>query len=144
MFQRRKYCRLLVLAFLCFVFIRNGLNKHSSRKKRKRISRPLPNFSGWKILYIVTTLAEYDNGRRQTVEGFDRLKEVMVPVLSESVKSMMKFGFHVDVVVISHYNMTRSHLLRQALPDTVGLQIWDEASPLGYQLEEKERYPLST
>ena len=143
MFQRRNCWRWLFFAVLCFVFVRNGLHHNKrSRKRREGISRSVPNFSGWKILYIVTTLAEFDNGRRQTVEGFDRFKEIMVPVLSESVKSMMKFGFDVDVVVISHYKMTRSHLLRQALPDTVGLQIWDDAAPLGYQLEDKERVSI--
>lgn len=90
-----------------------------------------------RILYIVTSLSEYDNGRRQTSEGFDRFQETLVPVISESVISMLSAGFTVDVYLIAHYNVTRPHLLHQALPESVGLQIWEDASPLGYRLEEK-------
>jgi hypothetical protein len=72
-----------------------------------------------------------------TTKGYDRLRQTFIPVLRESVESLISFGFQVDVVVIAHYNMTRSHLLRHALPSSVGIQIWDRASPLGYRLEEK-------
>jgi hypothetical protein len=94
------------------------------------------SISGLKILYIVTTLTEYDSGRRSTTKGFDRLQETLIPVVLEGVESMLSLGFEVDVVLICHYNMTREQLVRDSLPLSVGLQIWDEATPLGYKLED--------
>ena len=38
-----------------------------------------------RVLYIVTSLAEYNNGRRYTTRGDDRLKDFMLPVLKEGV-----------------------------------------------------------
>lgn len=93
-----------------------------------------------KILYIVTTLNEYDNGRRSTVKGFDRLQETLIPVVREGIESMILAGFDIDLFVIAHYNMTRTQLLQDALPSTVGLQIWDNASPLGYKLEDEKAH----
>jgi hypothetical protein len=49
-----------------------------------------------KILYIVTTLAEYNSGSRSTVRGSDRLQETLIPVLSEGVRSMLADGYEVD------------------------------------------------
>lgn len=49
-----------------------------------------------KILYIVTTLAEYNSGTRSTVRGSDRLQETLIPVLSEGVRSMLADGYEVD------------------------------------------------
>jgi hypothetical protein len=49
-----------------------------------------------KILYIVTTLAEYNSGTRATVRGSDRLQETLIPVLSEGVRSMLADGYEVD------------------------------------------------
>lgn len=91
-----------------------------------------------RVLYIITSLSEYDNGKRKTTEGFDRFQETLVPVVSEGVISMLHAGFKVDVYLIAHYNVTRSHLLGQALPERVGLQVWEDASPLGYRLEGKQ------
>ena len=87
-----------------------------------------------KILYVVTTLAEFDDGGRDTKRGNDRLKGILLPVLQEGVESMVSFGYHVDVYVISHYKMRpeRFRLIRNALPSSVGLQVWDDAAPLSY------------
>jgi hypothetical protein len=92
-----------------------------------------------KILYVVTTLSEYDSGARSTVKGFDRLQETLIPVVRESVESMIRSGFSVDVAIISHYNMTRINLLQAALPPSVGLQSWDDATPVGYKLEDTNK-----
>jgi hypothetical protein len=98
----------------------------------------------WKVLYVVTTLSEYDNGHRDTVRGHDRLQETLIPVVREGIESMVRSGFEVDLVLICHYNMTRRHLIRDALPATVGLEIWSDASPLGYKLEDvKHNYTQS-
>lgn len=87
-----------------------------------------------KILYIVTSIAEYDNGKRKTIEGRDRFVETLIPVVSESVKSMLTFGYQVDTYLIAHYSLSQSrfNLLRQSLPESVGLQVWDDACPFGY------------
>jgi hypothetical protein len=92
-----------------------------------------------RVLYIITSLSEYNNGRRSTVKGQDRLAEVMVPVLIDSLESMtfVPFAdvrFQVDVVLILAYELRpeREEYIRQQLPPGVGLEIWDDACPLGY------------
>ncbi len=93
-----------------------------------------------RLLYIVTTLTEYENGRRQTIKGWNRYEGTMLPVIQEGVESILAGGrFDVDVYVIAHYNMTpeRGDRIRQILPDSVGLQVWTDATPLGYRLEER-------
>lgn len=96
------------------------------------------SFSGRRVLYIVTTLNEYDNGKRATKSGFDRLQETLIPVVREGVESMLSFGFDVDVMIISNYEMTREQLIRDALPPSVGLECWGDATPMAYRLEENE------
>ena len=87
-----------------------------------------------KILYIVTSMAEFDNGQRNTLQGRDRYKEALIPVVSEATASMISFGYSVDVYLITHYELPadRQQLLRNAVPSTVGLQVWDDATPFGY------------
>ena len=96
-----------------------------------------------RILYIVTSIAEYDNGFRSTQAGNDRFTNTLVPVLTASVQSIIRQSspsssihnnFTVDVYLITHYPVTpqRYQQLRTALPQQVGLQIWDGATPYGY------------
>ena len=87
-----------------------------------------------RILYIITTLAEYNSGTRNTVRGSDRLQETLIPVVSEGVRSMLDAGYHVDVFLVCHWKVRpeRLDLVRQALPDHVGLDYWDNSTPLGY------------
>jgi hypothetical protein len=114
------------------------LSGPSSKNQSDTAGTASLSFVDWKILYIVTTLSEYDSGARNTVKGNDRLRETLIPVVRESVESMLSFGFQVDLVLVCHYEMTREQLVRDALPSSVGLQIWDTATPLGYKLEDKE------
>lgn len=90
-----------------------------------------------RILYIVTTLSEYNTGTRATTKGQDRLGEVLIPVLVDSVQTMVQppFEYHVDVFLICAYSLSpeREELIRDALPAGVGLQVWDNAAPLGYE-----------
>eukprot|EP00527_Entomoneis_sp_CCMP2396_P000431 CAMPEP_0198145156 /NCGR_PEP_ID=MMETSP1443-20131203/21382_1 /TAXON_ID=186043 /ORGANISM="Entomoneis sp., Strain CCMP2396" /LENGTH=590 /DNA_ID=CAMNT_0043808711 /DNA_START=237 /DNA_END=2009 /DNA_ORIENTATION=+ len=87
-----------------------------------------------RVLYIVTTLAEYNTGSRKTVKGSDRLQETLIPVMSESVQTMLNAGYHVDVFLVCHYILRpeRYQLVRDALPESVGLDFWNSATPLGY------------
>jgi hypothetical protein len=101
----------------------NNITKHNNKQLR--------------ILYIVTTLAEYNTGDRATVKGSDRLQLTLIPVVREGVESMIRFGYHVDVYLICHYTLLphRLQLLQAALPSSVKVDYWDDATPLGYSLE---------
>lgn len=101
--------------------------------------------SDLKMLYIVTSIAEYETGKRKTQKGADRFSETFIPVVRQGVESMRSFGYSVDVYLICHYTLSpqRHYQLRQALPPTVGLQYWDDATPLGYKLEAKKHLRLS-
>jgi hypothetical protein len=89
-----------------------------------------------KVLYIVTSLAEYDNGERKTIKGRDRFQELMVPCIIDSIKSMIShpYDLEVDLYLITAYKIReeRQQYLQDLLPIGVGLEIWDDACPLGY------------
>ncbi|KAI2505627.1 hypothetical protein MHU86_8775 [Fragilaria crotonensis] len=87
-----------------------------------------------RILYIITSLAEYNTGQKSTQAGSDRLQETLIPVMREGVSSMMESGYVVDVFLISHWKLRpeRHSLIREALPPAVKFEYWDDASPLGY------------
>jgi hypothetical protein len=97
-----------------------------------------------RILYIITSIAEYDNGRRETVRGYNRFTNTLAAVARESVSSMVETGYDVDVYLIAHYNVTdqREAELRAALPDSVGLEIWSDATPLGYARENSVEHVM--
>ena len=71
---------------------------------------------------------------------FPILLRVLIPVVSEGVRSMVAAGYSVDIVLICGFTMQseRLELVRDALPPQVGLQLWDNATPLGYKLEDKK------
>ena len=101
-----------------------------------------------RILYIVTTLAEYNTGTRETKKGQDRLKEVMLPIIVDNVESMVGAPFHyqVDVFLIAAYELKpeRDKLIRDRLPDGVGFQVWDAAAPVGYDKRSKDKLVPNT
>jgi hypothetical protein len=88
-----------------------------------------------RVLYIVTSLAEYNTGRRDTIKGQDRLSEVLLPILKDSVESILSLGknVQVDVYLILAYTLlpAREQYIRDHLP--TGVQIWDDACPTGYE-----------
>jgi hypothetical protein len=79
-------------------------------------------------------MSEVDNGLRSTIKGNDRFTHTLLPVAQESVHSMLQSGFHVDFYLISHFTISskRRSQLHDAFPDEVGVQVWDDATPLGY------------
>lgn len=89
-----------------------------------------------RVLHIVTALAEYNNGSRGTERGEDRLQNVFIPVLQNSVRSMISppYNYQVDVYLVLGWKLKpeRRKLIEDALPEGVGLQVWDDATPLGY------------
>jgi hypothetical protein len=95
-----------------------------------------------RILYIVTTLAEYNNGLRKTEKGQDRLGEILIPILVDSVESMVHepFNYHVDVFLISAFELRpeREQHIRERLPNGVGFEVWDDACPMVYEAKHSE------
>jgi hypothetical protein len=97
--NRRYFCYFLTttLLFLAVSWVATtsivrGGTGHSQSIQRRLAEVPAKQ----KILYIVTTLAEYNSGTRSTVRGSDRLQETLIPVLSEGVRSMLADGYEVD------------------------------------------------
>jgi hypothetical protein len=108
---------------------KSSSTEHNPKKRRRR------------ILYIVTSLAEYNSGTRATVANSDRLQETTIPVVTEGIRSMVKGGYDVDLFLVCHYTLRpeREALVRAALPPNVGLEVWNEATPLGY-ITDKEPF----
>ena len=130
--------------FITLVILAAFLNTLSSSE-----STQTSGTSKIRVLYIVTTLAEYNTGTRSTIKGQDRLGEVLMPVLVDSVESMISppFNYDVDVYLICGYPMSshREDEIRSRLPNNVGLEVWDDASPLGYdQRNSKDKLVLNT
>ena len=89
----------------------------------------------FKVLFVVTTLAEYDKGTRGTTHGADRLKDNVLPILVDGVTSMVNRGWHVDVYLICGFESLkedRRQMIIDALPPNVGLEVWDDAIPYYY------------
>jgi len=101
-----------------------------------------------RVLHLVTALAEYNSGKRSTVAGQDRLREVMIPILVDSVSSMISppCNYEVDVYLVLGWKLKpeRRRLIEDALPEGVGLEIWDDASPLGYDKRKSTNIELVT
>lgn len=93
------------------------------------------------VLYTVTSMNEFDTGRRATLKGYDRFSNTIVPIMKESAVSMEKAGFEVTVQLITHYKVKdhrKEELLGALQPHiTGGIMIWDEATPIGYAVVEK-------
>jgi hypothetical protein len=85
----------------------------------------------------MTSMSMYDNGRRNTQKGYDRFFHTLVPTAQENIRSMVDAGLSVDVYLIAHYTVSpeRKQQLRDALPVSSGLEVWDDATPLGYAIE---------
>jgi hypothetical protein len=122
----------------------NHWQQHGRRlgdQQKSRKSGIRPSGEPIRILYTVTTLNEYDEGTRATTKGFDRLSYLLIPVVKEGVSSLHAAGYHVDVCIVSHYEMTRPKLLYDALADVefdVHVQYWDNAAPLSYKPDKRD------
>jgi hypothetical protein len=90
----------------------------------------------FRVLFIVTTLSEYDKGTRGTTHGADRLKDLVLPILVDGVTSMVDRGWHVDVYLICGFEKLledRRKMIHDTLPKGVGLEVWDDAIPFYYE-----------
>lgn len=90
--------------------------------------------SNLKVLYIVTSLSDKDTGKRSTTQGDDRWTHTLVPVVGQSATSLAQHFAHVQLYLVTHYtvNATQRQTLKDALPSSVTLQIWESATPYGY------------
>ena len=114
-----------------------------SRAKKSSLISTQQQTQPLRVLIITTSLVEYDKGTRGTTHGFDRLKHVMLPPLVDSVTSMTSHGWHVDVYLILGYKSLapdRKQLIIDALPPGVGLEVWEDAIPLYYNLGSGNSY----
>ncbi len=93
------------------------------------------DLSPLRVLFIVTTLTEYDKGTRGTTVGADRLKDLVLPILVDGVTSMVQRGWHVDVYLICGFETlaeARRQMILDVLPHGVGLEVWTDAIPFYY------------
>jgi len=124
---------------------------HATARFAQEIPEVVPKVYGSKrnrILYIVTTLAEFNNGMRKTEKDQDRFGEIVIPILVDGVESMINepFKYHVDVFLIAGFKVKpeREKYLRQQLPNGVGLEIWDDACPMEYDQKNPDKLILNT
>jgi len=112
---------------------------HSQRRLSEQNADEASTTEPLRILYIITSLAEYNTGDRATQKGSDRLQETLIPILAEGVDSMLALSYHVDVYLVCHWTVLpeRLKLIRDSLPTSVGLEIWDNAMPIGYEIDDK-------
>jgi hypothetical protein len=85
-----------------------------------------------RILYIVTS------GGKANIAG-DRWTNRVVPVLRESIESLLQDDFAtVDLFLVLGFDLdvALELELRDLLPNGVGLEIWQDAIPLGYNCHD--------
>jgi len=95
-----------------------------------------------RILYTVTTLSEFEKGTRSTAKNDDRLKKLLIPVVKQGVESLISRGYHVDVYIVSHYEMTRSLLVTSAMAEVspdINVRFWDNAAPISYDPMKRDK-----
>ena len=97
--------------------------------------------TGKRLLYIVTTSSEYNTGIRAKLQGKDRLIGIVLPVIRESVESMVAKGYVVDVFLVVSYTLSkqRREIIERLLPNNTGLEVWGDAAPYDYDLNGRSR-----
>jgi len=84
-----------------------------------------------------------DNGFRGTVEGSDRLVNVVIPCIKKFLYSIQRQEptWEVDLYLIlgdTTLGEDRRKVIQDMLPAGVGLQIWEDAIPFGYDYEHPD------
>lgn len=94
-----------------------------------------------RLLYVVTSSADINSGKRNTIAGYDRFQKSMLPILRESLVSLTS-QYQVDFYLVTHYPMSpeRHMQLQQTLSPISGasITVWDDACPLGYDPDKSE------
>lgn len=136
-------CLLVVMLFVC------SINESIHGTLQQRFSRKLiyidrfPNSKPFRILHIVTSMRLVDNGFRGTVEGSDRLANVVIPCIRKFLYSIQRQEptWEVDLYLIlgdKTLGEDRRKVIQDMLPAGVGLQIWEDAIPFGYDYEHPD------
>mmetsp|Transcript_1041 Transcript_1041/g.2236 ORF Transcript_1041/g.2236 Transcript_1041/m.2236 type:complete len:608 (+) Transcript_1041:118-1941(+) len=90
-----------------------------------------------RVLYIITSSVEYNDKSQASVNGQDRFRDQLVPVMIDSVESMTgnSFNVDIDVFLVCAYPLRpeREEIIRNQLPQGVGFQFWDNAAPFAYE-----------
>jgi hypothetical protein len=120
---------------------------NSSRQKQNHWYQDVPHLyslaksptsfpTPFRVLLIITSLSEYNKGIRGTLRGYDRLFAKCAPssALLDSINSMTSQGWQVDVYLILGYTLLpeRRQIIQNAVPHNMGLEIWDNATPIFY------------
>ena len=88
-----------------------------------------------RILYVVTS----SSGTNK--DGSDRFNSTIIPVLQTSIQSMLSSNnYSVDLYLILSYELSddRENNIRSVLPKSVGLEVWNDATPF-YISEVKDK-----
>ena len=112
-----------------------GVSIHTEHQLPLNIGSNATQSRPFRILHIVTSLTEYNTGLRNTIKGQDRLVDIMIPCIKGAVNSMTKQpNWSVDVYLILGFNLSpaRRALVKKELPPDVGLEVWSDATPYGY------------
>ena len=118
-------------------YFKNKTNASITNQEEERNKNQQHKNTPFRILHIVTALDQYGKGKKFSVNYNDRLTEILIPTLKGTVNSFLQQpNWSVDVYLILGFNLSKTPLRRKlvedALPDNVSLEIWDEATPYGY------------
>ena len=122
-------------------------HREHEHEQEQEYNIPYNNVNDMKVLYIVTSSKEFNTGDKATQKGQDRFMEIVIPAIMESVTSMTRTFAQVDVYLILGYTLSKSRheYLQNLLPYNVGLQIWNDAIPYGYDyMTHTQQYPYLT
>lgn len=146
--QLRLLASSFILLLSCCNFYQHQAHHHdhhqAHHQRRLSETRNSAATQPTKILFVMTSIHEFDNGKRNTQRGYDRFLHTLLPVARESIHSLVDAGHQVDFYLIAHYTVStvRRQQLHDSMPHGTGLQVWDDATPLGYAVERDSRLGL--
>lgn len=85
----------------------------------------IPEVGSLRILYLVTSSSSRNK------DGSNRFNSTIIPVLQNAIESFMAFGYSVDLYLILSYSLSDGieKRIRSILPRSVGLEVWNDATP---------------
>ena len=118
----------------------------TTNKNSNNTTSTTTDSSTFKILHIITSLQEYDDGDRGTIKRNDRLYNILIPSIkniTESITLNNNNVWSIDVYLILGYrlNPKREQILKEIIPKGVGLEIWDNATPYFDTLHQERNRP---
>jgi hypothetical protein len=85
----------------------------------------IPNVGSLRILYLVTSSSSSNK------DGSNRWNSTIIPVVHNAIESFKSYGYAVDLYLILSYSLSDGveKLIRSSLPSSVGIEIWNDATP---------------